>query len=165
MRLFIFPVKALLMKRINKNKDYEKLTKEEAAELNELFETSNFKPEMSSLSLYTTLTQINSKTIKPGENNLRLISIRGTEKISKMIGRFITKKNKKLIKITAYSKSGKVLKEFDFNCSTLYIEKGRQSKDIDEITGEIGFIPLVGDVFVPRSHYIGFKVLYDKEGI
>ena len=117
----------------------KKLTKEEAAELNELFETSNFKPEMSGLSLYTTLTQINSKTIKPGENNLRLISIQGTEKISKMIGRFITKKNKKLIKITAYSKSGKVLKEFDFNCSTLYIEKGRQSKDIDEITGEIGF--------------------------
>lgn len=106
----------------------KKLTKEEAAELNELFETSNFKPEMSSLSLYTTLTQINSKTIKPGENNLRLISIQGTEKISKMIGRFITKKNKKLIKITAYSKSGKVLKEFDFNCSTLYIEKGRQVK-------------------------------------
>ena len=146
-------------------RDIMGMTKEEAAELNELFETSNFKPEMSGLSLYTTLTQINSKTIKPGENNLRLISIQGTEKISKMIGRFITKKNKKLIKITAYSKSGKVLKEFDFNCSTLYIEKGRQSKDIDEITGEIGFIPLVGDVFVPRSHYIGFKVLYDKEGI
>ena len=61
----------------------KKLTKEEAAELNELFETSNFKPEMSGLSLYTTLTQINSKTIKPGENNLRLISIQGTEKISK----------------------------------------------------------------------------------
>lgn len=143
----------------------KELTKEEAIELNELFETSNFKPGMSDLSLYTTLTQINSKTIKPGENNLRLISIRGTEKISKMVGRFITKRDKRLIKITAYSKSGKILKEFDFNCSTLYIEKGKQSKDIDEVTGEIGFIPLVGDVFVPRSHYIGFKVLYDKEGI
>ena len=30
----------------------KKLTKEEAAELNELFETSNFKPEMSGLSLF-----------------------------------------------------------------------------------------------------------------
>lgn len=82
-----------------------------------------------------------------------------------MIGRFITKKNKKLIKITAYSKSGKVLKEFDFNCLPYIQRKEDSSKDIDEITGEIGFIPLVGDVFVPRSHYIGFKVLYDKEGI
>lgn len=57
----------------------KKLTKEEAAELNELFETSNFKPEMSGLSLYTTLTQINSKTIKPGENNLGCSSVKGTE--------------------------------------------------------------------------------------
>lgn len=143
----------------------KKLTKEEAIELNELFETSNFKPGMSDLSLYTTLTQINSKTIKPGKNNLRLISIQGTEKISKMIGRFIMKNHRRLIKITAYSKSGKILKEFDFNCSTLYLEKGKQLKDIDEVTGEIGFRPLVGDVFVPRSHYIGFKILYNKEGI
>jgi hypothetical protein len=52
----------------------KELTKEEAIELNELFETSNFKPGMSDLSLYTTLTQINSKTIKPGENNLRIYS-------------------------------------------------------------------------------------------
>lgn len=141
------------------------MTKEEATELNELFETSNFKPGMSSLSLYTTLTQINSKTIKPGENNLRVISIRGTEKISRMVGRFVTKKNKKLIKITAYSRSGEILKEFDFNCSTLYSEKGKQSEDIDKETGEIGFRPLVGDVFVPKSHYIGFKILYNKEGI
>lgn len=139
------------------------MKKEEATELNELFETSKFKPGMSDLSLYTSLIQINSKTIRPGENNLRLISIRGTEKISKMVGRFV--KGRKLMKITAYSESGKILKEFDFNCSTLYSEKGKQSEDIDEKTGEIGFRPLVGDVFVPKSHYIGFKILYNKEGI
>lgn len=144
----------------------KKLTKEEAKELNKLFNTDNFKPEMTNLSLYTTLTQINSKTIRPGENNLRIITLRGSEKISKLVGRFVGR-SKKLLHITALSKDGKVLKEFDFSCSTLYSEmkKGdKQYKDLDE-DSKISFRPLVGDVFVPQSWYIGFKVLYNIEGI
>lgn len=140
----------------------KKLTKEEAKELNKLFDTDKFKPEMSGLNLYTTLTQINSKTIRPGKNNLRAITITNSKRAVKMVGRFLGK-SRELLHVTTYSGNGEVLKEFDFNCSTLYSKMSNKDKQFNDLNekGEIEFRQLVGDIFVPKSWYIGFKVLYN----
>ena len=39
-------------------------------------------------------------------------------------------------------------------------DKDKQFNDLNE-KGEIEFRQLVGDIFVPKSWYIGFKVLYN----
>lgn len=136
----------------------KKLTIKEAFELNSLFETNKFKPSISSINLYTSILFINSKRISPGKNNLRIIQSK--EHIHKLKGKFIDK-NKKILHLVGYSINGGIVKEFDFNCSELYqVTEGKQLNDI--CNNSIEFNKIEGEIFVPKSKYYGFKVLYDK---
>ena len=136
-----------------------KLTPEELNELNELFECKKFTGNMTDLDLYTTVMSINSRRIRRGENNLRIIPVDKKQKgVEKIIGTFLDKK-KSLMNISLLDKNGGKIGSFDFYCSDLYLSSGTlQEKDIDN--GKVNFSRLIGDIFVPKSRYIGFKLLY-----
>ena len=134
----------------------ENLTIKEAYELNTLFRTNKFKPKMNSLNLYTSILSINFKHIAPGENNLRLIQSK--KHIHRLIGTFVDN-NRRLLHITCYSIDGVVVKELDFDCQRLYQDTGKQRGDIKD-GRTIEFTKLIREIFVPRSRYFGFKIIY-----
>lgn len=136
----------------------KKLTLKESYELNSLFETNKFKPGISRMNLYTSVLFINSRRISPGENNLRIIQSK--EYIHKLKGKFIDK-TRKILHLVGYSLNGDVVIELDFNCSELYqVKEGKQLNDI--CNNSVEFSKIDGEIFIPKSKYYGFKILYDK---
>lgn len=144
----------------------KKFTKEAAYVLNKNFGVSGFKTEMSDMDFHTVIAGINSRSIMPGRNNLKIISdIKNKNNIQKILGTFEkgTNPERELLRIEVLGNNGEVIWTGSLRTAGLYrgMKKGisKQWNDINK-EGKVEFNRVPGsEAFITNSKYLGFLVL------
>lgn len=127
--------------------------------LNKAFKTRCFKQTMDEQELYTAVLGINSRSIQPGRNNLKILEGLDPEKI-KITGT-LNSNNKRILEVKII-KDGGVLRNIDLNVSDLYLnlKKGRDKQIEDLKNGVVEFKRVPGtEVFLTKSRFLGFLII------